>query len=171
MKKLIVIVLLALTVLIINQSLTGAEKSWYSYREGMKLAEKEQKHIIIDFYTDWCTWCKVMDKKTFSDPEVQEFLFDHFIPIKLNAESTTETIEFQGQKLTPRELTSAFRITGFPSVAFLTPSSEIITVVPGFIKKDMFMNLLQYMNKECYKSQTPFEEFLEKDCDNRMDKK
>ncbi|MCD6441241.1 MAG: thioredoxin fold domain-containing protein [Candidatus Marinimicrobia bacterium] len=161
------ILAMIITVLIMTQFVNAAEKAWYSYNEGMKFAEKEEKHIIIDFYADWCTWCKVMDKETFSDPQVQKYLFENFIPIKLNAENSTETVAFQGQKLTPRELTTAFRITGFPSVAFLTPKSEVITVVPGYIKKDMFMNLLQYMHKECYKSQTPFEEFLEKDCDNR----
>jgi len=165
--KLKILAIMMTVVLIMTQFVSAADKAWYSYNEGMKLAEKGEKHIIIDFYADWCTWCKVMDKETFSDPQVQKYLFENFIPIKLNAENSTETVEFQGQKLTPRELTAAFRITGFPSVAFLTPKAEVITVVPGYIKKDMFMNLLQYMQKECYKSQTLFEEFLEKDCDNR----
>ena len=107
-----------------------------------------------------------MDAKTFSDPEVEEYLFDNFIPIKLDAENTTKTVNFLGRTVTPRELTSAFQVTGFPSLAFLTPELEVITVIPGYIEKDKFIKILEYMDRECYKSQVSFEDFLKNDCDN-----
>ena len=147
-----------------------AGQSWYEFQKGIEIAEGGQKHLVIDFYADWCHWCKVMDEKTFSDSEVEEYLFEKFVPIKLNAESTTETITFLGQEMTPRELTSAFRVTGFPSLAFLTPNFEVITVIPGYIKKDQFIKILEYMDHECYKSEISFEEFLKNGCDNRSSK-
>ncbi len=164
------LIVLSVVFILLVQVLPAAGQEWYSFQEGMKIAKDQEKHIIIDFFADWCTWCKVMDKETFSDNDVKKYLFENFIPIRLNAESTTETLQFQGQTFTPRELTSAFRVTGFPSIAFLTPESQVITVIPGYIKKDMFMNLMQYMERECYKSQTPLDQFLEKDCDNRAKK-
>lgn len=156
--------------LIIATMLFAESRTWYTFNEGIAKAEKENKHIIIDFYTDWCGWCKQMDKKTFSDPEVSKFLFDNFIPIRINAENMTEKLKFQNRTLTPREIASAFRISGFPSVAFLTSKSEIIVVIPGFIEKEMFMNLLKYMNSECYRSKMSMEEFLKKDFGNRQKK-
>ena len=168
MKKNVFLFLFSLMILF--QVSGFADQPWYAFQEGMKLADSGAKHLVIDFYADWCHWCKVMDKETFSDPKVEKYLFEKFIPIKLNAESTTETITFKGQQLTPRQLTSAFQITGFPSIAFLTPEMEIITVIPGYIKKDMFMNILEYVDHECYKSQISFDEFLEKGCDNRKSK-
>ncbi|MDO9548823.1 MAG: DUF255 domain-containing protein [Candidatus Marinimicrobia bacterium] len=168
MKKSLLSALFSLIFLF--QITAEAGQSWYAFQDGMKLADGGEKHLIIDFYADWCHWCKVMDKETFSDPEVEKQLFKNFIPIKLNAESSSETITFKGQQLTPRQLTSVFQVTGFPSLAFLTPDMEVITVIPGYIKKDMFMNILEYMERECYKSQTSFDEFLEKGCDNRKSK-
>jgi len=168
MKKSFLFMLFSL--LLILQIGTEAGQSWYTFQDGMKLADKGDKHLVIDFYADWCHWCKVMEKETFADAEVEKYLFENFIPIKLNAESSSEIITFRGQQLTPRQLTSAFQITGFPSIAFLTPDMEIITVIPGYIKKDMFINVLKYMEHECYKSQTSFDEFLEKGCDNRKSK-
>jgi len=165
MKKSLLFTLFSL--IFILQIATQAGQSWYTFQDGMKLADSGYKHLVIDFYADWCHWCKVMDKETFSDPEVEKFLFENFIPIKLNAESSSETITFRGQQLTPRQLTSAFQVTGFPSIAFLTPDMEVITIIPGYIKKDMFMNILEYVEHECYKSQVSFDEFLEKGCDNR----
>jgi len=158
------------SLIFIFQIATQAGQPWYAFQDGMKLAENGGKHLVIDFYADWCHLCKVMDKETFSDPNVEKYLFENFIPIKLNAESTTETITFRGQQLTPRELTSAFQVTGFPSIAFLSPDMELITIIPGYIKKDMFMNILKYVDHECYKSQVSFDEFLEKGCDNRKSK-
>ena len=154
----------------IFQMSAQAGQSWYKFQDGMKLTGSGDKHLVIDFYADWCHWCKVMDKETFSDQDVQKYLFENFIPIKLNAESSTEMITFKGQQLTPRQLTSAFQVTGFPSLAFLTPDLEVITVIPGYIKKDMFLNILEYIEHECYKSQTSFEEFLENGCDDRKTK-
>ncbi|MCK5682528.1 thioredoxin fold domain-containing protein [bacterium] len=135
-------------------------REWYSFSEGMELANAGDKHIIIDFYTDWCKWCKVMDEKTFSVPEVQDYLFEHFIPIHLDAESE-ETATFKGQTYTFRELTRTFGVTGFPSLAYLSPTKEMVTLVPGYIEKDRFMDILQYVSKECYVKQIPFDSFKE----------
>lgn len=166
MKKNVFLLLFSLMILFpFSAGIAG--ESWYNFQEGLQHAATAEKHLVIDFYADWCHWCKVMDKETFSDPQVAKYLFENFIPIKLDAENTTEIITFQGQQMTPRQLTSAFQVTGFPSLAFLTPDLELITVIPGYIKKDMFLNILQYMEHECYKSQTSFEEFLEKGCDDR----
>ncbi|HDR04482.1 MAG TPA: DUF255 domain-containing protein [Candidatus Marinimicrobia bacterium] len=135
--------------------------NWHSFEEGMALAEKSDKHIIIDFYTDWCKWCKVMDQKTFSQPEVDSLLFEKFIPIRLNAESN-ETVTFQGQTLTYRQLTQAFGVRSFPSLAYLTPNQELITIIPGFIEKGPFLNILKYMHLKCYAANISFEDFLKK---------
>jgi len=139
-------------------------KEWYTFQDGIEVAEKDNKHVVIDFYTDWCRWCKVMDEKTFSVPKVEHYLFRHFVPIRINAESIQDTVFFKGQRLTFRELTAAFRVTGFPSVAFLTPDAELITIIPGYIKTEMFLNILKYMENECYRQQMSLEEFIEKGC-------
>lgn len=155
----------SLIVLLLTTTLSFAEgRSWYSFNEGIAKARQENKPIVIDFYTDWCGWCKVMDQKTFSVPEVEAYLFANFIPIRINAENQTEKVKFQNKTFTPRQLTSAFQITGFPSVAFVTAKEEVITVVPGYIEKAQFLKMLEYIHQECYKSGVSFDEFLKTGC-------
>jgi thioredoxin-related protein len=140
---------------------------WGPFNEGMALAKKQNKHVVIDFYTDWCHWCKVMDRETFSDPEVKKYLAENFVTIRINAESRTEKVTYKGQEMTPVELARAFGVRGFPSLAYLDRSGELVTIVPGFVPAKTFLPLLRYMQMECYKQQMTFDEFMKRkgECD------
>lgn len=144
--------------------IAGEGKAWYGFNEGIALAQKEKKHVVIDFYTDWCGWCKVMDQKTFSEPVVNQYLFSNFVPIRINAENDKEKLTFQGKTYTPRELTRAFQVTGYPSIAFVSPDMEVLGVIPGYIEKDRFLNLLKFVSQECYKTEITFDEFVKNGC-------
>ncbi|MEL7146801.1 MAG: thioredoxin fold domain-containing protein [Bacteroidota bacterium] len=54
------------------------------------------KKIFIDFYTDWCTYCRKMDKVVFTKPEVIRLLNEDYHTVKMNAESM-DTIRFDSQ--------------------------------------------------------------------------
>ena len=67
-----------------------AEINWITIEEAIQLAENgTDKKFFIDVYTDWCGWCKRMDKTTFSDPEVSKHMNDNFYCVKLDADKTS----------------------------------------------------------------------------------
>src|SRR6185312_16043801 len=66
---------------------------WLSMSEAQEKFAKEKRPILVDLYTDWCGWCKVMDKKTYTNAKVIAYLQQHLYPVKLNAE-TRETISW-----------------------------------------------------------------------------
>ncbi len=161
MRKLIFLFLMTAWLL----PLSAADKDWVGFDEGLKLAQEQNKQVLIDFYTDWCHWCKVMDEKTFSDKSVAGKLEDKFITVRLNAESKTETATYLGNTYTNVQLTQAFGVTGFPTLAFLEPDGGMITKIPGYVPPDKFLNVLEYIDAQCYAKEVTFEEFLEKgDC-------
>jgi len=49
---------------------------WYTWEEAVKASEKEQRKIFVDVYTDWCGWCKEMDKTTFNASNIAKYLND-----------------------------------------------------------------------------------------------
>ncbi len=69
---------------------------WQSWSDIQTLSKKEKKPIIIDIYTSWCRYCKLMDKNTYGHDSVKNYLANNFYRLKFNAESR-DSIEFMGK--------------------------------------------------------------------------
>ncbi|HEY3429872.1 MAG TPA: DUF255 domain-containing protein, partial [Cyclobacteriaceae bacterium] len=68
---------------------------WMTFEEALEKSKTEKRKIFIDVYTDWCGWCKVMDKNTFGEANVAKILNEDFYPVKFNAEQR-ENVVFNG---------------------------------------------------------------------------
>ncbi len=84
--------------------------------EVMTLARTEQKHIFIDFYTDYCPPCRLMDEQVFSDPTFAKYLNKNFINLKVDAASS------QGANLA-----SFYGVRAYPTLIFVSANgTELI---------------------------------------------
>ena len=148
-----------------NVEAVGETKSlaldWLSYNEGITLAEEENKHILIDFYTDWCGYCKKMDDETYSKDEVKKILNENFVVVKVNAESENKVIE-NGKEITERELAKLYQVSGYPTTWFLESDHSRIAPLPGYVTTEQFIPVLNYIGEEWHKS-ISFKEYMEKD--------
>lgn len=72
--------------MVTGSAVVSTELKWYDFEEGMEKAKKENKALLIDAYTDWCGWCKVMDKETYKDAKVIAKLNESFVAVKFNPE-------------------------------------------------------------------------------------
>jgi len=95
-------------------------------------AAAEHKFIFIDCYTDWCGWCKVMDKETMVDPTIISLINDNFIAVKMDME--------KGEGI---QLSMKYHVTGFPSFLFFSPEGAYTGHSVGYQKSDEFMKLLK----------------------------
>ncbi|HAJ33383.1 MAG TPA: hypothetical protein DCK79_08425 [Candidatus Atribacteria bacterium] len=134
--------------------------NWLSYNEGLALAAKENKYILIDFYTDWCGYCKKMDKETYSKEEVKKILNENFVVIKVNAESDNKVIE-DGKEITERELAKLYQVSGYPTTWFLESNHSRVAPLPGYVTAEQFIPVLNYIGEGWHKS-ISFKEYLEK---------
>ena len=116
----------------------AGEINWYDYEKGLTLGKNSNKKIMINFYGEWCRYCKKMEKETFAAAKVADYLNANFISIRINTDKN-------------RELAKTFNVTGLPSTWFLTENGEKIGNRPGWVKADKFLELLEYVHAEKYK--------------------
>ena len=127
---------------------------WMAFDAATEKAKKENKHVIVDIYTTWCGWCKVMDRQTYGNSEVAGYLLENFVLAKVNGESSAE-IHWKGKTMTERQFARSVGVTGFPSTYFLKPDAEIIGGAPGFIGPGDFMIYAKYVSTRWYEKGSP----------------
>lgn len=136
---------------------------WISLEEAEAKMKVEPKKVYIDLFTDWCYWCKVMDKKTFTHPSVIEYLNQHFYCIHIDAE-TKDSVLFQGKKYgrLPNSKTNDLaaqwmkdRIS-YPSSIFMEEGFVNPQPVPGYLEIPVMEMILKYFGENKHKT-TPWE--------------
>lgn len=163
MKKLIVVFL----ILSFGASF-GQKVKWHSFEEAIELNKSNPKKILIDVYTDWCGWCKVMDKNTFSHPVISKYINDNFYAVKFNAEST-EPVTFKDYTFTNKgsgtrsthELAVAL-LNGkmsYPSIAYMDENNQLITAIPGYYDPKKIEPLLSFIVNDLYKTDQSFQDY------------
>lgn len=104
------------------------------YSTALSDAKASGKIVMIDFYTDWCGWCKKLDSDTYPNPKVVA-LADNFATVKVNAEK--EGVD----------LAKKYNIQGYPTIVFLDPDENLVYKVVGYEPADGFAKELTNVTK------------------------
>jgi hypothetical protein len=80
----------------------------------LEQAGKEDKLILLSIGAKWCHWCHVMDRTTYSNPEVIELANEHFLPVKVDADRRPD-------------IQDKYLLGGWPTTVFLVPDGRILT--------------------------------------------
>ncbi|WKK83979.2 DUF255 domain-containing protein [Marivirga arenosa] len=118
------------------------EIEWLSITEAYKLNQKEPRKIFVDVYTNWCGWCKKMDKETFTDPEVVDIVNEKFYAVKLNAENR-DLIIMNGDTTTQQMIARSMGVTGYPTIVYIKEDFQTIQPVPGYQNAKKFKDTLE----------------------------
>ena len=116
-----------------------ASLNWESdYDTALDKAKKDKKLVMVDVYTDWCGWCKKLDKTTYSDKTVQETLVKNFVTLKINPEKSQKNAALAKQ----------FGARGYPHIVFLDDSGKKISEIRGYVSADEFTKRLDQILKK-----------------------
>jgi len=97
-----------------------------SFHGAMERASKLGRPVMVDFYTDWCGWCKVLDRTTLADSRVRRAL-ERFVLVKLNAEK-------EGNEAADR-----FEVRQYPTLVFLDAKGQEIGRIAGYLESEDFL--------------------------------
>ena len=150
--------LLTLVLAVVASAGDSNSLKWRSFNAGIAEAKKSNKKILVDVYTDWCGWCKRMDKEVYSDPAVAKYLTDRFITVKLDAESNA-ILTYSNQSMTETDLAQGFGVSGYPTTIFLQSNGEAITLLPGYLPVEKFIDVLKFIGEDHYRTMK-FDEYL-----------
>ena len=140
---------------------------WYTIEEATALNKKEPRKMMIDIYTDWCGWCKVMDKNTYSQEVIADYLNKNFYPVKFNAEDK-DSVAFLGKtyKFVPQgsrgynELAAAL-LKGklaYPSIVFIDEQGRPFEPLQGYIKAEQLDPIIKFVGGNHYLKES-FQDF------------
>lgn len=146
MKKIYILITVILISIGINaQSKSdGVEINWIPFEEALAKQKENPKKIMMDVYTIWCGPCKLLDKNTFHNVDLVNYVNEHYYAVKFNAEGN-EKINYENQdfgnpnfdaKKTRRnsshQLTNYLKVRAFPSILFFEEDGGLLAPIPGY---------------------------------------
>ena len=151
---------------------TSQTINWMSLEEALNSQKNNPKKILIDVYTVWCGPCKLMEKKTFTNPDLVDYVNNHYYAVKFNGEGN-EIIDFYGNTFSnpnydinrknTRNSTHQFAqflgVKGYPTTIFLSESGDLITPVVGYLNVHQFELYIKMIKKGDYQVFSKPEDF------------
>ncbi len=143
---------------------------WMSIEEMEQALKKEKRKVLIVLYTDWCGWCKRLERETLQNPEIAAYINEHYYPVRFNAEQREEQI-FKNQKYSFVQAGRrgynqlAYELTrgklSYPTCVFLDENEELIQSIPGYKSARDFRPIITFFGEDYYKKMC-WETFLKK---------
>ena len=139
MKKFVAGIVLGLMMFAAN---VWSDVAWeQNYDAALQKAQKEKKLVMVDVYTDWCGWCKKLDKDAYGDKDVATKLSQDFISVKINPEKTAANLKLAKQ----------FGVTGYPHIAFVDTTGKKVAEIVGYVPAKEFLKKLNEVSERAKK--------------------
>lgn len=130
---------------------------WLPLPDAERIARKKGKMVVIDVYTEWSGWSKLMEKNTYSKKRIIRYINENFCAVRFNAESsnavTFNNLTYMGDS-EGRYHTLAYSLLegnmDFPSTVFLDEELDVLLVVPGYMDTYRMEVVLHYFSEKAY---------------------
>ena len=161
MYKLKYILILFLFSVFVN----AQEINWLTMNEALAKQKEQPKKIMIDMYTVWCGPCKMLDRNTFSNKKLAEYVNANYYAVKFNAEGD-EGVDFNGQTFSnpnydpakakrrnsQHQMAQYFGTRSYPTILFLGENAEFLVPIPGYRTAPQLELYLKLFAEDLYKT-------------------
>lgn len=133
----------------------------YTFEQLDSLQMTTPKLAVIMLHTDWCRYCKRMEKTTFQNADVKQVLDDHFYFLSFDAASKAD-VSYAGRtfKYLPTGRNTGVhelaQLLGqdengqlsYPTLLLLSPEQEIIFRHNGYLNAKQLLKVLEAARME-----------------------
>jgi thioredoxin-related protein len=133
--------------------------NWVKYDVALEQAKKHKKHIMIDFTTTWCGWCKKMAATTYQDTQVVNTINRDFVAAMVDGDSYN-VLKMKDGDVTEKGITVQYQVSGYPTTWFLEPDGTKIAPAPGYIETQAMTYILNFVRTNA-NDKMSFKEFVE----------
>lgn len=141
--------------------------------EALAAQQEEPKKIFMDVYTSWCGPCKKLDRDTFGNKQVADFINKNYYAVKFNAEGT-EPISYLGNdysnpnhdpkrkgRNSQHEFARALKVRAYPSMVFFDEKGNYIQPITGYHTPKRLEIYVKMVENDDYKALTTQEKWAE----------
>lgn len=132
MKKIYLFIFIILSLLLYGCKNTKGILWYDNLDKAIKIAEKGKKVLMVDIWTDWCSWCKKLDQETYIDKDIVKES-KKFVCLKINPEKDQKAYDF----------IQPYNISGYPTILFIEADGSLLYSINGFLAAPQFFEKMK----------------------------
>ena len=164
-------------ILFFSSDLTFSQNiKWMSLEKALEAQKVLPKKIIMDVYTSWCGPCRLLDKKTFGNPDVSRYISQNFYAVKFNAEGDEEIFFYDKKFSNPNynpdrkgrnsthDFTKFLGIRGYPTIIFFSEEGDPIIPLTGYFNVrqiEPYLKMIKRGDYAVFKDSDDIEKYIE----------
>ena len=164
-------------ILFFSSDLTFSQNiKWMSLEKALEAQKVLPKKIIMDVYTTWCGPCRLLDKKTFGNPDVSRYISQNFYAVKFNAEGDEEIFFYDKKFSNPNynpdrkgrnsthDFTKFLGIRGYPTIIFFSEEGDPIIPLTGYFNVrqiEPYLKMIKRGDYAVFKDSDDIEKYIE----------
>ena len=175
MKSIKIFSIVSLFILTSSTDAIAQEIKWLSLEQALKAQKVVPKKIFMDVFTKWCGPCKILENRTFKNPDVARYISQHYYAVKFNGEGQ-EKINFLGNVFTnpnynpdranrrnsTHQFTQFLGIRAYPTMVFISEEGDLIMPLQGYQtpqQLELFLKMIKQGDYQVFSKPEDFENY------------
>ena len=148
------------------------KEDWFSITfkdiaEDIATAKESGKRLALIVEQRGCIYCKEVHEVVLQDPEVRDYIKEHFMVVQYNLHGSEEVTDTDGEVLTEKGAARKWRLLFTPTILFMPEdppegvdaASAAVAMMPGAFKKGTFLEMFVWVNDKGYEGEEDFQTY------------